>query len=143
MEHFIREFMFSNEYWKWSLIAFFVLSFIVGLFKQVIEEKTGGMPFGIQVFCAALLACLWPLASIVLLCLLPSLLGWWLGERVRNFREIKKGNFSKLGNNIAVGIKCRWNTRKMSESERFAHMFDKSIGLVKKWSEIRVGLVAA
>ena len=34
-------------------------------------------------------------------------------------------------------------TRKMSESERFAHMFDKSIGLVKKWSEIRVGLVAA
>ena len=31
----------------------------------------------------------------------------------------------------------------MSESERFAHMFDKSIGLVKKLSEIRVGLVAA
>ena len=37
----------------------------------------------------------------------------------------------------------RWNTRKMSESERFAHMFDKSIGLVRKWSEIRVGLMAA
>ena len=37
----------------------------------------------------------------------------------------------------------RWNTRKMSESERFTHMFDKSIGLVKKWSEIRVGLMAA
>jgi transposase-like protein len=37
----------------------------------------------------------------------------------------------------------RWNTRKMSESERFAHMFDKSIGLVRKWSEIRVGLIAA
>ena len=37
----------------------------------------------------------------------------------------------------------RWNTRKMSESERFAYMFDKSIGLVKKWSEIRVGLTAA
>lgn len=31
----------------------------------------------------------------------------------------------------------------MSESERLAHMFDKSIGLVKKWSEIRVGLEAA
>ena len=30
----------------------------------------------------------------------------------------------------------RWNTRKMSESERFTHMFDKSIGLVRKWSEI-------
>ena len=37
----------------------------------------------------------------------------------------------------------RWNTRKMGESERFTHMFGKSIGLVKKWSEIRVGLVAA
>jgi len=37
----------------------------------------------------------------------------------------------------------RWNTRKMSESERFANMFDKSIGLVRKWSEIRVGLIAA
>ena len=31
----------------------------------------------------------------------------------------------------------------MSESEGFAHMFDKSIGLVKKWSEIRVGLMVA
>lgn len=31
----------------------------------------------------------------------------------------------------------------MSESARFAHMFDKSIGLVRKWSEIRVGLDAA
>ena len=30
----------------------------------------------------------------------------------------------------------------MGESERFAHMFDKSIGLVRKWSEIRVGLMA-
>ena len=37
----------------------------------------------------------------------------------------------------------RWNTRKMSESERFAHMFDKSIGLVRKWSEIKVGLMVA
>lgn len=37
----------------------------------------------------------------------------------------------------------RWNTRKMSESERFAHMFAKSIGLVRKWSEIKVGLMAA
>lgn len=30
----------------------------------------------------------------------------------------------------------------MSESERFAHMFDKSIGLVRKWSEIKAGLIA-
>lgn len=32
----------------------------------------------------------------------------------------------------------RWNTRKMGKSARFAYMFDKSIGLVRKWSEIRV-----
>lgn len=31
----------------------------------------------------------------------------------------------------------------MSESDRFAHMFTKSMGFVKKWSEIRVGLMAA
>lgn len=31
----------------------------------------------------------------------------------------------------------------MNESERFVHMFDKSIGLVRKWSEIRVGLIIA
>ena len=37
----------------------------------------------------------------------------------------------------------RWSTRKMSESERFAHMFKKPIGLVRKWSEIKVGLMAA
>ena len=37
----------------------------------------------------------------------------------------------------------RWNTRKASQSERFQDMFDKSIGLVRKWSEIRVGLMAA
>ena len=41
------------------------------------------------------------------------------------------------------GDKYQIDSKKMSESERFAHMFDKSIGLVKKWSEIRVGLMAA
>ena len=29
----------------------------------------------------------------------------------------------------------------MSESERFAHMFAKSIGLVRKWPEIKVELM--
>ncbi|MCH5309481.1 MAG: IS1595 family transposase [Prevotella sp.] len=37
----------------------------------------------------------------------------------------------------------RWNTRKASQSERFSDMFGKSIGLVRRWDEIRVGLVAA
>ena len=37
----------------------------------------------------------------------------------------------------------RWNTRKMSESERFAHMFKMSIGIVSKWTDIKIGLLAA
>ena len=37
----------------------------------------------------------------------------------------------------------RWNTRKMSESERFAQMFEKSIGIVRRWNDIKVGLMAA
>ena len=32
----------------------------------------------------------------------------------------------------------RWNTRKMDESERFAHMFAKSIGLIVHWNEVRL-----
>lgn len=38
-------------------------------------------------------------------------------------------------------VVCRWNTRKASQSERFEDMFEKSIGLVRKWPEIRVGLM--
>ena len=37
----------------------------------------------------------------------------------------------------------RWNTRKASESERFTYMFNKSIGLIRRWDEIKVGLRAA
>lgn len=37
----------------------------------------------------------------------------------------------------------RWNTRLLSESERFTQMFEKSIGIVRRWSEIKVGLMAA
>ena len=36
----------------------------------------------------------------------------------------------------------RWNTRKMSESERFAHMFSKSIGLVITWGELKMCRIA-
>ena len=36
----------------------------------------------------------------------------------------------------------RWNTRKMDESERFAHMFAKSIGLIVRWSELRLCVAA-
>ena len=37
----------------------------------------------------------------------------------------------------------RWDTRKKSESQRFTQMFEKSIGLVRKWNDIKVGLMAA
>ena len=37
----------------------------------------------------------------------------------------------------------RWNTRKMSESERFAHMFGKSIGLVRRWYDIKLKKMTA
>ncbi len=37
----------------------------------------------------------------------------------------------------------RWNSRKMSQSERFTQMFEKSIGIVRRWNEIKVGLMAA
>ena len=31
----------------------------------------------------------------------------------------------------------------MGESQRFAHMFDKSIGIVRNWNDIKVGLMVA
>ena len=36
----------------------------------------------------------------------------------------------------------RWNTRKASESERFSDMFARSIGLIVRWSEIKLCQVA-
>ncbi len=36
----------------------------------------------------------------------------------------------------------RWNTRKMDESERFAHMFAKSIGLIVRWNEVKLCVAA-
>jgi len=37
----------------------------------------------------------------------------------------------------------RWNTRKEKESYRFTDMFFKAIGNIKKWEDIKVGLIAA
>lgn len=36
----------------------------------------------------------------------------------------------------------RWNTRKASQSERFSDMFNKFIGLIVTWSELKLGQVA-
>ena len=35
-----------------------------------------------------------------------------------------------------------WNTRKASQSERFSDMFNKSIGLIVTWSELKLCKVA-
>jgi transposase-like protein len=35
----------------------------------------------------------------------------------------------------------RWNTRKASQTERFADMFAQSIGLIVKWDEIKTRMV--
>lgn len=37
----------------------------------------------------------------------------------------------------------RWNTRRLSQSERFIQMFEKSVGIVRRWCEIKIGLMAA
>lgn len=36
----------------------------------------------------------------------------------------------------------RWNTRKASQSERFSDMFNKSIGLIVTWNELKLCQVA-
>ena len=36
----------------------------------------------------------------------------------------------------------RWNIRKASQSERFSDMFNKSIGLIVTWSELKLCQVA-
>lgn len=36
----------------------------------------------------------------------------------------------------------RWNTRKASQSERFSDMFNKSIGLIVTWNELKLCKVA-
>jgi transposase-like protein len=36
----------------------------------------------------------------------------------------------------------RWNTRKASQSERFSDMFNKSIGLIVTWGELKLRKVA-
>ena len=71
-----------------------------------------------------------------------SIEGYW-----RHFRRMIVGCYHDVSDEhlqsyIDEAV-YRWNTRKASESERFSDMFEKSIGLVRKWSEIKVGLMAA
>lgn len=71
-----------------------------------------------------------------------SIEGFW-----SHFRRMITGCYHDVSDKRLQGYideaVYRWNTRKMDESKRFAHMFEKSIGLVRRWDEIKVGLVAA
>lgn len=71
-----------------------------------------------------------------------SIEGFW-----SHFRRMISGCYHDVSDEhlqsyINEGV-YRWNTRKMSESERFAKMFERSIGIVRRWNKIKVGLMAA
>ena len=55
------------------------------------------------------------------------------------YHDVSDGNLQSYINEAVY----RWNTRKMSGGDRFAQMFAKSIGTVRRWNEIKVGLIAA
>ena len=85
----MREFLFSNDYFILSFIVFFILSFIVGIFYRKIFDVTGGMPFGVQIIIAAIVSIFWPVLLTIFVFLLPSLVGYWIGEKINNIKDKK------------------------------------------------------
>lgn len=85
----MREFLFSNDYFILSFIVFFILSFIVGIFNRKIFDVTGGMPFGVQIIIAAIVSIFWPVLLTIFVFLLPSLVGYWIGEKINNIKGKK------------------------------------------------------
>ena len=85
----MREFLFSNDYFILSFIVFFILSFIVGIFYRKIFDVTGGMPFGVQIIVAAITSIFWPALLTIFVFLLPSLVGYWIGEKINNIKDKK------------------------------------------------------
>ena len=94
MEWFFKEFLFSGDYFIWSFLAFVVISFIVGIFKDKLYDLTDGVPFAFQVLICALLACFWPIFLIILIVCLPSMLGGWLGNRIKKVKNAKEKNIN-------------------------------------------------
>ena len=88
MEWFLNEFFFSPLYFKLSLVAFIILSFLVGVFKEKVENVSDGMPFSLQVVTCLLVAIFWPLIVLVIVMFLPGLIGKWLGDRIERFKDI-------------------------------------------------------
>lgn len=85
----MSEFIFSREYFIWSLIVFLILSFIVGIFNRKIYDFTGGMPFGVQIIVAVMVSVFWPVLLIIFGLLLPSLVGYWIGEKINKIKSKK------------------------------------------------------
>ena len=88
MEWFLNEFMFSPLYLKLSLVAFIILSFLVGVFKEKAENVSGGMPFSLQVVSCLLVAIFWPVIVLVIAMFVPGLIGKWLGYRIKRFKDM-------------------------------------------------------
>lgn len=66
-----------------------------------------------------------------------SIEGFW-----SHFRRMITGCYHDVSDEHLQGYideaVYRWNTRKASESERFSDMFSRSIGLIVRWSEIKL-----
>lgn len=66
-----------------------------------------------------------------------SIEGFW-----SHFRRMITGCYHDVSDEHLQGYideaVYRWNTRKASESERFSDMFAKAIGLIVRWSEVRL-----
>ena len=88
MEWFLNEFFFSPLYFKLSLVAFIILSFLVGVFKEKVENYCDGMPFSLQVVTCLLVAIFWPVIVLVIVMFLPGLIGKWLGYRIERFKHM-------------------------------------------------------
>jgi biotin transporter BioY len=88
MEWFLNEFFFSPLYFKLSLVAFIILSFLVGVFKEKVENVSDGMPFSLQVVACLLVAIFWPVIVLVIVMFLPGLIGKWLGYRIESFKHM-------------------------------------------------------
>jgi len=88
MEWFLNEFLFSPLYFKLSLAAFTILSFLAGVFKEKVDNVSNGMPFSLQVVLCFVLATFWPLLVLLLAMFLPGLIGKWLGYRIERFKDM-------------------------------------------------------
>lgn len=95
MEWFLNEFLFSPLYFKLSLVAFIILSFLAGVFKEKVENTFDEMPFIIQVVVCLFVAIFWPLIVLLIAVFLPGLIGTWLGHRIERFKDMlhNKTNF--------------------------------------------------